>query len=332
MKKLLFACALFSSIYANCYVEVHSKPSYEPLVEKRATQKRRERIVGINLNGFGTFRFPYAFEEMREESVYSFIGSMGFNGVRVTVCPSVLTYEYPKNTSSVLSLNPHLKGFTMKEAFLRVLRRLKEKGLYIVVSLHNLRCDCKVRIKASEYMEVLDFWVRFKKEVPSYLYDAIEIWNEPEGDNGELYSKAKFLLDSLRKLFPYKEIIVGGGYVFEGKDYGWGSIPLIRGGDVHHYPFSKDQVSTIIKLADSFDVKWVTELGTGKYEEGFKTLVLADSGRSVFFWALCRRCERSILSHPAYILIAIRQTPKFKNAVEDSPKQDALKVYAEHRE
>lgn len=141
-------------------------------------------IQGVNWFGFETKDHTLHGLWVRNwQDMISQIKGLGFNAVRLPVCPDTLHNN--AMTSINYNYNPELQGINSLDFLDKVVNELDRQGIYIVLDHHNPDCDKISELWYTEnyseqaWMDDLVFMAARYRNIRHFM--AIDLKNEPHG-------------------------------------------------------------------------------------------------------------------------------------------------------
>lgn len=75
------------------------------------------------------------------DNVVELMKQVGINSLRLPFANEMLSITQPKTSEAVLLRHPYLRGLTPKQAFVEMVRRLTNAGLYVILDNHQTTLD-----------------------------------------------------------------------------------------------------------------------------------------------------------------------------------------------
>jgi endoglucanase len=143
------------------------------------------QLQGVNWFGFETTdHLANGLWARNWQSMIAQMKSLGFNAVRIPVCPDTLTGASATNYNS--TLNPDLVGKNSLQILDAILAEFDSQGFYILLDHHRLNCASGISelwyesdYSAQSWISDLEFMANRYKSLPHFI--GIDLKNEPHG-------------------------------------------------------------------------------------------------------------------------------------------------------
>ncbi|MBK8203057.1 MAG: cellulase family glycosylhydrolase [Bdellovibrionales bacterium] len=119
--------------------------SSEVLVSGRYFVDKNNKVIrlrSMNWDGFNDRSLMlHGLDIQQFDTVVELMKQVGINSIRLPFANEMLSITQPKTSEAVLLRHPYLRGLTPKQAFVEMVRRLTNAGLYVILDNHQTTID-----------------------------------------------------------------------------------------------------------------------------------------------------------------------------------------------
>ncbi len=119
--------------------------SSEVLVSGRYFVDKNNKVIrlrSMNWDGFNDRSLMlHGLDLQQFDTIVELMKQVGINSIRLPFANEMLSITQPKTSEAVLLRHPYLRGLTPKQAFVEMVRRLTNAGLYVILDNHQTTLD-----------------------------------------------------------------------------------------------------------------------------------------------------------------------------------------------